>query len=154
MVNNKNIIEIDNTLKDIGLIVNQDNIDDIFIKEHNQQIKKIKDELIQLNEIMITFANLTDLQKEPIEKTNNITNQIDIDTKITTNNIKKAANYLKLMENKKINIISNTIIGGLLCGGLGSIFGIIPAVICCGIGSSIGYSIGGNIKSTFKKIIN
>lgn len=111
-------------------------VDDILIEETNKELIKLEQELNSLKELSEIVVENIDLQEKPLDKVEENVESANINV---INTIEK----FEIIESHYIStnakIIGGTIIGGLLLGGVGSLFGIIPAIAGLGIGSGTGY---------------
>ncbi|ARF09520.1 hypothetical protein Indivirus_1_143 [Indivirus ILV1] len=125
------------------------NVDELLIKERNEEIKSLEEELINLRDSMKILASMIDDQGEIIDIVEKKIEETAITTEETVKIIEKIPNKKDIII-RNVKIVSGVIIGGAILGGIGSIFGIIPAVICAGIGSSSGAIVG--YTTSFLKI--
>lgn len=126
-----NIIQIDNQLFETLDLIN----------ERNKEIKSLEEDLVALRDSMEILATMIDDQGEKLD----IAEKNIEETVITT---QEAVQIIEQISDKRdilirnVKIVSGVIIGGALLGGIGSIFGIIPAIVGAGVGSSGGAVIG------------
>ena len=114
------------------------NLDENLIDENNKNIKLIENDLQDLSE---SFKMLLELAHKDQDNLNNI----EDNTEKVYEQVKDSDEILKYVQKNKIYNIKNKIkiiagvtIGGLLFGGVGSIFGIIPAIVGTGVGTGTG----------------
>lgn len=130
----------ENILIDNQLFTSQ-NVNELIIKERNEEIKNLERDLVDLRDSMEILSSMLGEQGEALD----VAEAHVEETVITTN---EAVQIIEQIPDKKqvlvrnIKIISGVIVGGALLGGVGSIFGIIPAVVGAGIGSGGGAIVG------------
>lgn len=114
-------------------------------------MKIMEKDLLELEEIFKLSYELVLIDNENID-------HVEEEVKETNNNIEVADENIveaKIIKNSSngIKIIGGIAIGGILCGGVGAIFGIVPGIIGMSIGGGLG---GGTLYfvDKIKKLIN
>ena len=142
-------IIVENQLFELDLDLDLDNVEKRIIKERNNEIKNLEKDLIDLHDSMTILSTMLNEQGEEL----NIA-EINVENTVITTN--EAVIILENIPDKQTTLVKNlkivgaATVGGVLLGGIGSIFGIIPALIGAGIGTS-GGGIVGYISNLFKK---
>ncbi|AYV77044.1 MAG: hypothetical protein Barrevirus9_13 [Barrevirus sp.] len=128
--------------------VEDDEINQIIMKERNDDIKDLEKDLIDLHDSLQMLSLMVhdqgsnlNISANNVEKTVTVTNE--------TVTILEQIPDKKEVIIKNVKIASGIIIGGTVLGGIGSIFGIIPALIGASIGGSTG-GIVGYLTNIFK----
>ena len=148
MLKSKDII-VENQLFELDLDLDLDNVEKRIIKERNNEIKNLEKDLIDLHDSMTILSTMLNEQGEEL----NIA-EINVENTVITTN--EAVIILENIPDKQTTLVKNlkivgaATVGGVLLGGIGSIFGIIPALIGVGVGTS-GGGIVGYISNLFKK---
>lgn len=124
------IILIDNQLFD-------DKTTDQIIEERNKEIKSLEQDIIALNDSMIILATLLNEQGDELKIAEMNVEQSEI-TMIETVAILENIPDKKDTVINTVKVISGIVIGGTIVGSIGSIFGILPAIIGVGLGSGTG----------------
>jgi len=138
-----------------GIVIKGIDPDIEIVRETNNKVKNLEQELIDINELLSDFnyqfsynAPILDQIEEMIETTDtNIETSTDI-LEVTQPELYSST------ENKKLKIIGGAGTGGLVLGGVGLCFGVVPAVIGLGIGMGIGAGITSGIYYLKDKLIN
>jgi hypothetical protein len=126
-------------------------VDELLISQMNKDMKEIEQELSALHELFELLGIHVYKQKEDLEEIEQKVTNSDVNVQIATNTLKEA-NIIRKKSNKKIiKIIGGATVGGLLFGGVGAAFGIIPTLVGTGIGIGAG-SIVPSVVTLFKKI--
>ena len=124
-------------LKTLSSVANGNpNVDDEIIREANLQIQQLEKDLTELRDstnmlrrlILIDDDNLDEVE-ELIFDTDDEIDEVNTNLEI----VSKLAKY-----NNTIKIITGALLGGTVLGGVGAIFGIIPAVGGVGVGFGTG----------------
>lgn len=121
--------------------------DEIDIYENNlQQIKHLEKELVELNDLFKEFGELVIRQGEDI-------NEVEECVVATEDCINEGVGELHEADNQNsdtrsnfLHVIGGGIIGGAAFGGIGAIFGAIPALLGTGIGLGAGGITGAAVK--------
>lgn len=113
-----------------------------IIKETNEHLEQLKSNLLMLSETMQLLGEYIEIDSDKfnaIEKTMDESSEIIIDgVKILDDSAPKIHGN-KIMAFK---VVSGVVLGGTIMGGIGSTFGVVPALICMGLGSSGGGLVG------------
>lgn len=132
-------------LKDINSVSFKElNSDTEVIKETNKQLQEIENDLLGIDRIMKDFHVLFVDDAEKLLQIEDKVTEVTKTVEETLPIIDSIIEEIKISSDNKIalKLVSGAVIGGLLLGGVGSIFGIIPAIICTGVGSSSGVIVG------------
>ena len=118
--------------------------DDKIIEETNKQISEIERDMSDLTDIMkcVQGTIVTDGQKiETIEKHIENADQTILETLPILNEV---ITTIADINDKytTLKVIGGAVIGGVLFGGVGSLFGIVPGLVFTGVGSGSGVMIG------------
>ena len=133
-------------LQELNLEMRATTVDEEIIKETNDQLDKIKRELIELQELMVSVNELIVLDGEKLDQAEEniiVADELITDTIPILEEIKEINNNYDT-----IKTVGGALLGGVVLGGVGSIFGIIPGVVCVGIGTG-----GGAIAGYLSKFI-
>lgn len=112
--------------------------DNEIIKETNLQLKEIEQGLMNIKELMKMTENI-------IVKDGENLNKIETNVESSDVLIEDLNEIIQISYNNNhttYKVVGGVIIGGLVCGGIGSIFGIIPGLICASVGSGSGCLVG------------
>ena len=129
--------------------VTPDEVDLAIIKDRNRDIKALETDLIEISEIYKIINTMIVDQGEALDiAENNVENTVTTvqETTVILENITDKKDVLI----KNLKIAGGIIIGGTLCGGIGSIFGIGTAIIGAGVGGS-GGAVVAFISNLFRK---
>lgn len=113
-------------------------------------LAELEYELIQLNDIMQEFNLLVMRQDQDLQSIDDTMENVDVLTQEAVIDLVDGEHVDTQTTRQLAYTIGGAIIGGLLTGGIGSIFGVVPAV-CSGLtGLGLG-SIGGRLTSSLNK---
>lgn len=112
-------------------------INEIIIDERNKEIKKLEEEFTDLRDSMQLLSVLLVEQGENLDISENNLEKTAIELNEANIILEKIPDKKETLV-KNIKIVSSIIIGGLVLGGVGSVFGIIPGIIGLGLGSGSG----------------
>ena len=119
-------------------------VDQAIIEETNLKMKELEQDFADLCDAMKIMNELVLLDEEKLEEIEQ--NVITTDSVIleTIPILEQALELKEELDNKYVTlkVIGGVIVGGLLFGGVGSIFGIIPAVVGAGVGGGGGGIVG------------
>lgn len=132
----KLFIEIDH-LKDLSRTANGNpNIDDEIIKETNSQIEQLEKDLTELRDSTNMLRRLILIDDDNLDEVEELI--FDTDDEIEQGNTNLDNISKLIMYNNSIKIITGALLGGTVFGGIGAIFGVLPAVGCAGVGFGTG----------------
>jgi len=128
----------------ITQITQEFDIDRLMAEDRNKQIKELESEIIELNETMQMVNALIVRDGEKLDIVEDNITKVSQDVEETIIILENTAEQVDGVRNKytTVKVVSGVVVGGVLLGGIGSIFGIIPAVIGAGIGSGGGGLVG------------
>lgn len=112
-------------------------INEIIIDERNKEIKKLEEEFTNLRDSMQLLSVLLVEQGENLDISENNLEKTAIELNEANIILEKIPDKKETLV-KNIKIVSSIIVGGLVLGGVGSVFGIIPGIIGLGLGSGSG----------------
>lgn len=114
-------------------------IDANIIEENNQDINKLKQELLELEELLQSLNKVVYSDKEKLDNIDNITTESNIDISLTLDNLNDVVVQINKID--KLKVIGGALLGTTF-GSLAFIGGIIPGVITMGIGLGTGAGLG------------
>jgi len=119
-------------------------VDQAIVEETNLKMKELEQDFADLCDAMKIMNELVLLDEEKLEEIEQ--NVITTDTTIleTIPILEQALELKEEIDNKyiAIKVIGGVLAGGFLFGGIGAIFGIIPAVVGAGVGGGGGGIVG------------
>jgi len=151
--NNKSLIDNSFDLHDIDeecIPIEIEHIDDVDDK--NQEIRELEKDLGLLAETMTSFYKLVGIQGDNIKHVEENTVTTDIVVSAGVNELQQAEILNRDNYTNIISVTGGAVIGGLLFGGIGAVFGIAPALIGGGVGTGTGVIVGAitnKIRSLF-----
>lgn len=114
---------------------NVSNIDIEILDERNEEMKKIEKDILELKNIYNEYGQILSLQTEDINKIENTFNNIKENINVDFSEIKEEIDNT---HKKLIHVIGGAVVGGLIFGGIGSIFGPIAILISGASGLGLG----------------
>lgn len=120
------------------------NPDTELFNETTKQLQEIERELKDINELMVSFSGLLVKQGEELNNTEDHVVNTNQTIAATLPILEETIEEIKEINNKYITlkIVGGAVLGGILFGGVGSIFGIIPGIVCTGVGTTSGVAVG------------
>jgi len=116
--------------------------DETIVNERNREIELIHEDILDINEITKDMNEMLHQQGYIITKVEDKIHECGDKTVHAIEELKKADKYHQKYSYGKYKILGGLIIGTTIFGGIGAVFGIIPAVASAGLGGSLGAVIG------------
>jgi rRNA maturation endonuclease Nob1 len=132
-------------LKELNSIMfKETNPDEEIIKETNKQLKEIEQELAGLKELMESMNEMIVLDGEKLDQAEENVVNADQTIEETLPILETTIKEIKEIENKYtvLRVVGGAVVGGVLFGGVGSVFGIIPGLVCTIVGTGGGTAAG------------
>lgn len=115
--------------------INEDSINEIIINERNKEILRLEQDFTDLRDSMDILSVLVLDQGENLDVSETNLEETKIHLNEANQVLEKIPDKKELLI-RNVKIASGIVIGGLLLGGVGSVFGIIPGLVGAAIGSS------------------
>ena len=112
-------------------------LDDELSNDLDSKIKMYQ-ELADLKDCMNTFSQIVLRDGETLNKIEDKVQKINDEIQTTVIELKNVEQNINSDFISKLKIIGGVAAGGLLFGGIGGIFGLVPALIGLGVGSGTG----------------
>ena len=134
-----NLNNIDGITKNIYALKNTEiSVDELIRRERLEEINKIEQDLIDINEIMHSLNEFVLEQGIILDDVEENIDQTDIHVNTGVTELEIADKHHTNTKRKNIVVIGGATVGGALAGGVGSIFGIIPGLVGGSVGSGTG----------------
>ena len=119
-------------------------VDKAIIEETNLKLEELQKDFVDLCDALKMLNGLALIDEEKLEEIEE--NVIQTDT-IISDTLPILEQAIELKEDADnmyttFKVVGGVMIGGIVCGGIGAIFGIVPAIIGVGIGSGSGGAVG------------
>lgn len=133
------------TIDKVNIYEETDNIDEIIMNELNEEITKISNDTVEIEEIMKALSSMVNTQGDNVNLMDETTDNVSDDVSKSIRNLADAYE-LKTGETKILRDVA-IVAGGIVIGGLGFIVGPLIGVASLITGTTIG---GGIVYSTRK----
>lgn len=129
-------------LEELNSYLKEENADEFLLQESEESINKIKEDLLILKEIVDSVNSMIDEQKEDIEQIVHTVSKVEQNIESGNEELENALGYSAKSKKTVALTVGGAVVGSVLTGGVGSVFGVIPAVAGLGIGGSVGLLVG------------
>lgn len=119
-----------------------DNIDEVIITEYNEELKNLEKELSEIKTIMESMNDAVNIQGEELDIAEINVEDADIYIDDGVEEIVAAAHYQAMIQSRIVKTVSGASLGALVGGGVGAVFGIVPALVAGGVGTFTGMITG------------
>lgn len=139
---------LDNTVIQMEHLEEMDDsdIETSILQEKEELLNQIQNDLIILQEIVDSVNELVYDQKDNVDQITLTVDRVEENIELGNEQLEQALGY-NVQHKKTVTLtIGGAVIGGLLTGGIGSVFGLVPAIIGLGLGSGLGSGIGATVS--------
>ncbi len=127
------------------------NVDEAIIKEQNEVIQKVEQELNELNEIVNVVNKIVIINKEDLEIIEHIVEKAEADVTTGIQELTEASTYVNWLTHKNTKIAGAATVVGLASGGVVYLFGA-GVIVASGIAVAAGVATGTGTKVALKSI--
>lgn len=153
--NNSQIMDLqDSSLENIDfnkLVELTPNVDEAIIKEQNEEIQKVEQELNELHEMVNEVNKIVVINREDLEVVEQTVEKADVDIDTGIHELKEASTYVNWLTHKNTKIAGAATVVGLATGGAGYLLGA-GVIVASGIAVAAGVATGTGTKVALKSI--